>query len=62
MVVDDLLAGLRSLPECGGTLAGGLRTPAMAFADDLVLLEDEVAKVPLLISRCVDFFKERCGA
>lgn len=59
MVMDELLVGLKSLPEYGGTLAEGLRTPAMAFADDLILLEDEVAKVPILLSRCVDFFKER---
>lgn len=62
MVVDELLAGLKLLPEYGGTLAEGFRTPAMAFADDLILLEDEMTKVPVLLSRCVDFFKRGDGA
>lgn len=55
ILIDELLTKLHTLPV-GGTIGPNIRCPAMAFADDLVLLEDDEAQFPINLGLVNDFF------
>ena len=58
MVVDELLCMFDNTPR-GGTVAEGVRVPALAFADDLVLMEDNEVEVPAALDLTEVFFRRR---
>ncbi|CAH2017715.1 unnamed protein product [Acanthoscelides obtectus] len=58
LVIDELLAGLNN-GERGGTILPGVRVSAMAFADDIVLLEDQEENIPLVLDEIVEFAKSK---
>lgn len=57
-VIDELLDNLMTT-DCGGTLVEGVRCPAMAFADDIVLLDDSETNIALSLAHTVEFFQQR---
>ncbi len=59
MVVDELLEMLNGPGDKGARLADGVRCAAMAFADDLVLLEEEEVRVPNTLADVEGFFAAR---
>lgn len=59
LVVDELISNLNTDTDYGGTIVPGVKVAAMAFADDIVLLEDNEVKLPLLISKANLFMKKR---
>ncbi|CAH2016998.1 unnamed protein product [Acanthoscelides obtectus] len=54
MVIDELLSRLND-GNRGGTILPGVKVSAMAFADDIILLEDEEVNLPLTLSEVVEF-------
>lgn len=59
LVVDELLSGLERDPTIGGTISSGIKVPAMAFADDVVLMEDNEVNVPMTLGEIVSFCRGR---
>lgn len=58
-MVDELISNLNSRNEYGGTIAAEVEISALAFADDIVLLEDEENRVPITISTTKRFLEAR---
>lgn len=58
MVMDELLEETNE-KQPGGTISPNIRVAAMAFADDLVLLEDSEVDMSLSISRTAEFLRAR---
>ncbi|KAK9747005.1 Reverse transcriptase (RNA-dependent DNA polymerase) [Popillia japonica] len=58
MVMDELLDEINN-HQPGGTISPDTRVAAMAFADDIVLLEDREVDMALSITRTADFLRAR---
>lgn len=59
LVVDELLESLNGQRAFGGTIITGVQLSAVAFADDIIIIEDNEAKVPLLLRKAEEFFRHR---
>lgn len=59
LVMDELLHKLERKATIGGTISPGIKVPALAFADDIVLLEDTEVKVPITLDSVVAFCQAR---
>ncbi|KAK9719147.1 Reverse transcriptase (RNA-dependent DNA polymerase) [Popillia japonica] len=57
-VLDELLCSLQSTPGIGGTI-GEEKIPVLAFADDLLLLEDNDVLLPTTLATVANFFRLR---
>lgn len=57
-VVDELMEG-RNRDYAEGTISSDHTIAAMAFADDLVLMEDRQDRVPLMLHDTATFFRHR---
>lgn len=55
ILIDELLVKLHRLPV-GGTIGPNILCPAMVFANDLVLLEDDETQLPITLKLMSDFF------
>ncbi|GJQ69734.1 hypothetical protein Trydic_g10117, partial [Trypoxylus dichotomus] len=58
MVLDEVLEELNAQPH-GGTLPSGDKVAAVAFADDVLLLQDEDVHVPEALDTVLRFFRAR---
>lgn len=59
IVIDGLIRELNNNPQLGGTLASLTKLSALAFADDLVILEDREEMIPILLARVQSYFQAR---
>lgn len=57
LVIDDMLDDLNRDADYGGSLRLGIRVSAMAFADDVIVMEDSGAK--LVLSKISSFMADR---
>ncbi|CAH1995902.1 unnamed protein product [Acanthoscelides obtectus] len=58
MVIDKLLRRMND-GNRGGTILPGVKVIAMAFADDIILLEDAEINLPLALGEVVEFAKSK---
>lgn len=59
LIIDELLCDLERKMSIGGTVVPGFKIPALAFADDIVLLEDNEINIPITIGIVTDFCRDR---
>lgn len=51
LTIDSIIEQLNNNPSTGGTIGHGIKTSALAFADDLVILEDREENIPVILRR-----------